>query len=131
MPSQLQIREVVEAMGAVGVDQLTPVLFASDDEEAIRFCALLEDVNIPALVGDHTGAATRGLGVPVLVPESLQEWSSEILASAETVCADHDIDDDDDDEEDEDDDFFPDDPDDDDLDDDEDDELLDDDLDKR
>ncbi len=123
MSSQVQIQEVVDTMGGPREDRLTPVLFASTDEEATRFCALLEDVNIPALVGDHTGPAMRGLGVPILVPESLHEWSSEILASAGVVCADHDPADEDDDEEDEDDDFFPDDPDDDD------DDLLDDDPD--
>lgn len=110
--------EMIHAMIAVSDDRLAPVLFASSEEEATRFCALLEDVDIPALVGAHTGRAMKGLGVPILVPESLLERSSEILACADVFCSDQGLDEEDEDE----DDFFPDDPD-------EDDELLDDDPD--
>ena len=119
MSSQLHDSDMMDARGALGEDRLAPVLFARNREEATRFCALLDEVDIPALVGDHTGVALKGIGVPILVPESLHEWSSEILAAAEPAYADHDFEDDDedDDEDDEDDDFFPDD-DDDDLDDD-------------
>lgn len=120
MSNQLHNNELIAARDAAGEDRLTPVLFARSGAEATRFCALLEDADIPALVGDHMGKALKGLGVPILVPESLAAWSSEILAAKQAGDGADRFDDDDeedDDEDEADDDSFPDDPDDDDDDD--------------
>ncbi|MFQ5591738.1 MAG: hypothetical protein ACE5HE_11280 [Phycisphaerae bacterium] len=127
MANQLHGEVVTGGVGVRGQDALTPVLFARSNEEATRFCALLEGVDIPALVGDDADVRLRSLGVPVLVPESLHEWSSEVLSAAEAVYSDDDVDDEEDEDED---DFFADDDDIDD-DDDDDDEFLDDDFDEE
>ena len=129
MSNQLQTCGTEDSVRVRVEDYLTPVLFARDGEEATRYCAMLEDIDIPALVADHTDTPARGLGVPVLVPRSLQERASEILASFGMVESDDEFDDGEysDDEEDDDDDLS----DDDDEDDDEDDEFLDDDLDNK
>ena len=86
-------------------------------EQASQYCSMLGEIHIPAVVGDHSGGQTQGLGVPVLVPESLYERASEILATDQSFDLDADLEDEDDD----DDLDLDDDDDEDDLDDDEDD----------
>jgi len=123
MLNELQTHE-----GEWTADGLVPVLFARARESADSYRCLLERAGITAVVGDDSPLGTRGLGVAVLVPESLHERASEIVSSVDAASAkrDHDYDDyEDEEEEDDDDDYFPDDSDDDDEDDDDD--LLDDD----
>lgn len=124
---------------AVGVETLhpefVPVTFAGDQESAQRLRVVLEQHNIPALIDDLAAAddvfAAMRRGVPVLVPESMHERASDVLALQECGAKDLSCAGDDDDEEfEEDDDEFDEEFDDlDDLDDDYDDEDEDDDLD--
>ncbi len=87
------------------------VLFARDREEAQIYRTVLEDLHIPALVGDQPASA----GVPVLVPESFQERAAELIATHDAVN-DGGWEDDEDDEFEDDDDDLLDHPDEDDLD---------------
>jgi len=90
-----------------------PAFFARDLDEAEEYCDLLSDHDIPARAGADSGlpdseeaeqqlAGQRGMthGVPVLVPESLLDEASEVIADREDF-PDYD---DEEDEEDEDDD---------------------------
>ena len=69
-----------------------PALIARSHEEAEGYCDLLNDHDIPAVIGDKAAedAASladrhRGMtrGVPVLVPEVLLDEASEIIADRE------------------------------------------------
>ena len=72
-----------------------PAFFARDMEEAGEYCELLADHDIPARAGiedeltaedsEHRTAGRRGMthGVPVLVPETLLDEASEIIADRE------------------------------------------------
>jgi hypothetical protein len=73
-------------------DELVPVVFGRDDDEAEEYRQLLEDHEIEATVGydgladrDDADAEDRSMsrGIPVLVPESLLDEASEIIADRE------------------------------------------------
>lgn len=77
-------------------DDYVPVFFARNIAEAEEYCELLGDHEIPARAGldeelladadpDHRAASRRGMthGVPVLVPESLLDEASEVIADRE------------------------------------------------
>ena len=96
MLNQTQTHNAVETPVASTSDCLAPVLFAHTTEQATQYCSMLGEIHIPAVVGDHSGGQTQGLGVPVLVPESLYERASEILATDQSFDLDIDLDDDDD-----------------------------------
>jgi len=96
-------------------DDYVPALFARNMEEAEEYCKLLDDHDIPARAGvdeamledadpDQKAAERRGMthGVPVLVPESLLDEASEVIADREGFAG-YDEEDEDQDEEDEDD----------------------------
>jgi hypothetical protein len=97
MLNQTQTHSAVETTATSTSDCLAPVLFAHTPEQASQYCSMLGEINIPAVVGDHSGGQMRGLGIPVLVPESLYERASEILAIDQSFDLDSDLDDDDDD----------------------------------
>ena len=97
-------------------DSLVPAVFARSPEEAEVYCELLNDHEIPAVIGDEdslTGGQhpvrhgmTRGL--PVLVPEPMLDEAGAVIASreeAEVLLASNDDDDPDEDYSDEDDHF--------------------------
>jgi len=74
-----------------------PALVAPSPEEAEQYCELLNDHDIPAMIGDenieveaneegeqlHRRRITRG--VPVLVPEVMLDEASEIIADRENM----------------------------------------------
>ena len=79
-----------------GKDNYMSAFFARNIEEAQEYCELLSDHDIPARAGldeellakadpEHRAASRRGMthGVPVLVPESLLDEASEIIADRE------------------------------------------------
>ena len=98
-------------------DGYVPVLFARNVDEADEYCELLSDHDIPARAGtdeelledadpDQRAANRRGMthGVPVLVPESLLDEASEVIADREDI-SDFDDEEDLEDEEDDDEEF--------------------------
>jgi len=92
--------------------EFVPVIFARSREDAERYRDLLEDHNIPAVVGtdadDEDALPSRsGMthGVDVLVPEALLDEASEIIADREDLDEFAPTEEVDDDDEDEDDDF--------------------------
>ncbi len=77
-------------------DDYLPAFFARNIAEAEEYCDLLGDHEIPARAGldeelladadpDHRAASRLGMthGVPVLVPESLLDEASEVIADRE------------------------------------------------
>ena len=79
-------------------DDYVPAFFAKNLQEAEEYCELLSDHEIPARAGldeelladadpDHRAASRRGIthGVPVLVPESLLDEASEVIADREDL----------------------------------------------
>ena len=97
-------------------DDFVPALFARDLDEAEVFCDLLADHDIPARPGtddgskdaeelEHRLAGQRGIthGIAVLVPESLLDEASEVIADRDDFS---DFEADDEEEEDEEDDTF-------------------------
>lgn len=72
-------------------EEYVPAVFARSKEQAEVFCELLNDHDIPALVGEvedeEAGGARRGRsmarGVPVLVPEALLDEAGEVIAERE------------------------------------------------
>jgi len=91
---------------------LVAVVFARDENEAEQYCELLEDHDIPAIIGDEKmGEADEGAakgavpaisrGVPVLVPEILLDEAGEVVADHDDT-GDFQFDDDDDELEDDD-----------------------------
>jgi len=79
-------------------DDYVPAFFARNLAEAEEYCELLSDHEIPARAGldeelladadpDHHAASRRGMthGVPVLVPESLLDEASEVIADREDL----------------------------------------------
>jgi len=79
-------------------DDYVPAFFARNIAEAEEYCQLLGDHEIPARAGldeelladadpDHRAASRRGMthGVPVLVPESLLDEASEVIADREDL----------------------------------------------
>ena len=79
-----------------GKDNYMSAFFARNIEEAQEYCELLSDHDIPARAGldeellakadpEHRAASRRGMthGVPVLVPDSLLDEASEIIADRE------------------------------------------------
>ena len=98
----------------LGDDDYVPAFFARNITEADEYCELLSDHEIPARAGlgeellveadpEHRAASRRGMthGVPVLVPESLLDEASEVIADREDLSnfeiddeADDDCDDD-------------------------------------
>lgn len=91
--------------------EFVPVIFARSREDAERYRDLLEDHNIPAVVGtdaDEEDAlpSRSGIthGVDVLVPEALLDEASEIIADREDLdefAPTEELDEDDEDEDDE------------------------------
>ena len=88
-----------------------PACFARNMDEAEDYCGLLSDHDIPARAGvdedllderdpEHEVASKRGMthGVPVLVPETLLDEASEVIADRDDFV-DFDDDEEDDDEE--------------------------------
>lgn len=75
------------------IGEFVPAVFARNAEDAEEYRELLEDHDIPAIIGideeeeESLGRAgrRRGLshGVPVLVPEALLDEASEIIADRE------------------------------------------------
>ncbi len=66
-----------------------PAVYARNEEDAEKYCALLEDHDIPVMVG-HLAQETPGRGassmsrsVPILVPEEFLDEASEIIADSE------------------------------------------------
>ena len=99
-------------------DDYVPVFFARNIAEADEYCELLGDHEIPARAGldeelladadpDHRAASRRGMtrGVPVLVPESLLDEASEIIADREDFSEFEDGQDEDEEEDEDDEDF--------------------------
>lgn len=90
------------------------VVFARSIGEAHRYCALLEDHDIPAMAGssedlsedseEWKAARLRGMthGVPVMVPEALLDEAGEVVADLEKTngfaIGEDDIEDEDDEE---------------------------------
>ena len=60
-----------------------PAVFARSVEEAERYQELLDDHDIPALIGENSGGMARG--VPVMVPEVYLDEASEIIADREEL----------------------------------------------
>jgi hypothetical protein len=100
------------------VAEYVPAFFARDQEEAEEYCELLNDHDIPARCGvdvdpqeeadsEHRVAGRRGIthGVPVLVPETLLDEASEIIADREDFTDFDDDEEDEEDDEDEDDEY--------------------------
>ena len=89
--------EAFDSDSFVGEDgDFVTVFFARDQEEAEEYCELLADHDIPTRAGpegappddrdgEHQLAGRRGMthGVPVLVPESLLDEASEVIADRE------------------------------------------------
>jgi hypothetical protein len=97
--------------GDVEYTDFVPAVFARSVEDAEKYRELLDDHDIPAIIGDSVGdeagkTCSAGVthGVPVLVPDVLLDEASEIIADREDVD-EFDIDDEADDEDDEDDEF--------------------------
>ncbi len=99
--------------------QYVPAFFARHVDEADEYCELLHDHDIPARAGledevieemdaEHVAAAQRGMthGVPVLVPESLLDEASEIIADRQDLSEFDELDEEDEEDEDEEDDTF-------------------------
>ena len=83
--------EEVEGRGQDEADQYVPVLYAHSVEEAERYCQLLEDHDIPAIVDDDyedlesfNSSGVRQ-GVPVLAPGSFQEEAQALIARLEEM----------------------------------------------
>ena len=119
-----QYAELDDATSSEAAPGLVAVVFADTREDAEHFCSALEHLDVPALIGyqyqAETGQARVVSGMPVLVPEHLQDRASEILACLGMAASDDYWDDDEEEDDDLDDDDEDDvlDPDDDDLDDD-------------
>ena len=93
-------------------EEFVPAVFARSPEQAEMYCELLNDHDIPALVGDaedaeDTPRSQRGRsmarGVPVLVPEALLDEAGEVIAEREDAeeefeLGDEELDEEDDDE---------------------------------
>jgi len=70
-------------------NSFVPAVFARSPEEAVVYCELLSDHEIPAVVGDKdslSGSPSRPRnemthGLPVLVPEPLLDEAGEVIAS--------------------------------------------------
>jgi len=83
--------EKVGGRGPDEADQYVPVLYAHSVEEAERYCQLLEDHDIPAIVDDdyedvesfHSAGVRQG--VPVLAPGSFREEAQALIASLEEM----------------------------------------------
>jgi len=100
-----------EAAGADEQDEYVPVLYAEDLSEAERYCQLLEDHDIPAIVDEDyeemdTPNSDLRQGVAVLAPEAFGEEAGILIEQFEDMngLIDEDgelIDDDDYDDEDE------------------------------
>jgi len=81
---------------ADGHDEFVPAVFARSAEEAEVYCELLNDHDIPAVVGDDDDvdetrtkapARRRGMthGVPILVPEVLLDDAGQVIAVQEEL----------------------------------------------
>jgi hypothetical protein len=82
----------------VEAGDFVPAFFARDLEEAEEYCELLSDHDIPARAGvdaelaqgdsEQRVARRRGMthGVPVLVPETLLDEASEVIADREDLA---------------------------------------------
>ena len=97
-----------------GRAEFVPAVFGRSIEEAEKYRQLLDDHDIPAIIGDDEdvaeGDASRrqGMtrGVPVLVPEAMLDEASEVIADREELD-EYEISEDNLDAEDEDDEGFP------------------------
>ncbi len=91
-------------------EEFVPVVFARSVDQAEVYCELLNDHDIPAMVGDvedEDDSAERtpsmARGVPVLVPEALLDEAGEVIAEREDAegefeLGEEDVDDEEDDE---------------------------------
>lgn len=68
-------------------ESLVPVVFGRNEDEAERYCEILEDHDIEAIIGFEGNedrvdpdAMTVSRGTPVLVPESLLDEASEVIS---------------------------------------------------
>jgi len=64
-------------------DDFVPAVFARHRRDAERYREILEDHDIPVVMGDNQGRRGTPHGVPVLVPEPLLDEASEIIADLE------------------------------------------------
>lgn len=65
-------------------DGLVPVMFAASTKEAEKCLGLLKENEIPASLGDADDERVNTSGIPVLVPGTLLDEASEILAAQDT-----------------------------------------------
>ena len=95
-----------------GHEEFVPAVFARSAEEAEAYCELLNDHEIPAIIGDEANydeeadeavPTVKGMthGVPVLVPEPWLDEAGQLIAVQDELD-DFTVDDDEDDDEDED-----------------------------
>ena len=81
----------IEDHGHDEADQYVPVLYAHSVEEAERYCQLLEDHDIPAIVDDDYedlesfDSSDVRQGVAVLAPGSFQEEAQALIANLEEL----------------------------------------------
>jgi hypothetical protein len=70
-------------------EEFIPAVYARNEDDAEKYCALLEDHDIPVMVGRETeedsGARSSSISrsVPILVPEAFLDEASEIIADSE------------------------------------------------
>jgi hypothetical protein len=82
-------REPIELPEDDDGEEYVPAVFARSDEEAEEFCELLNDHDIPAMIGTEieesppAGKQAMTRGVPVMVPDSMLDEASEIIADRE------------------------------------------------
>ncbi len=84
-------RDDFDELEADELGEYVPVIYGRSVEEAERYCQVLEDHDLPAIVdedyeppeGQVRGA--RGSGVPVLVPETLLEEARGLIAELEDL----------------------------------------------
>jgi len=103
--------KTLDRFGDEELGDFVPVVYARSDTEADRYCQMLEDHDVPALVDEQyeptEPSAQPGLvgGVPVLVPQSLLDEARQIVTEFDEMDTLIEVDDDDEDE-DEDEEFF-------------------------
>ena len=70
-------------------EQFVPAVYARSEEDAEKYCALLEDHDIPVMLGgqknedEAEASASITRSVPILVPEAFLDEASEIIADSE------------------------------------------------
>jgi hypothetical protein len=70
-------------------EEFVPAVYARSEDDAEKYCALLEDHDIPVMIGGQEGEesdetpASITRSVPILVPEAFLDEASEIIADSE------------------------------------------------